>query len=49
MNVIEFLNELAYRKDRKHETATEILRLLKGKRSDEAVVLLLNYIINYGI
>jgi hypothetical protein len=43
MNVVEFFNEMAFRKDKKHEQSMAIQKLIKGKTGEEAQVLLLAY------
>ena len=46
MNIVEFFNEMAYRKDRKLQTNKEIIKLTKGKTAEEAQILLLSYLIS---
>jgi len=46
MNIVEFFNEMAFRKDKKEQTNKEIGKLIKGKTADEAQILLLSYLIS---
>ena len=46
MNIVEFFNEMAYRKDRREQTNKEIIKLTKGKTAEEAQILLLSYLIS---
>jgi hypothetical protein len=46
MNIIEFLNEMAFRKDRKKQENELITKLIKGKTADEAHILLISYLIS---
>lgn len=44
MNLIEFFNEVAFRKDKKEKQNNDIRAMIKGKRAEEASMILLAYL-----
>ena len=46
MNIVEFFNEMAFRKDKRKAQSDELYKLIKGKTAEEAQILLLSYLIN---
>lgn len=46
MNLVEFFNEMAFRKDKKASETEYVLKLIKGKSADEATILILAHLAN---